>query len=452
MMPAAKTRTALVSVAAAAVLVALKLITGIMVGSLGLVSAGIESSGDVVAAILTLVAIRVGGRPADSDHPYGHARAENLAALGEAAILYGGAGFIVLRGIEALRSATPPELQPSLVVFGVIGIAILIDVWRTVVSMRSAREHSSAAFRSNAFHFGGDLVGTVAVLIGMLFVRAGYPHADAVAALCVACIIVVAATRLTLENVRSLMDQALPEAEAIVRGAIDELGLPIAVERVRLREVGGRHFVEVVAAIPPAAAVTEAHALTDSIETAVEEALPGSDVIVHVEPAATEADLHERVLGAALSVGSVREIHNVAIVDLGDRLDVSLHLKLGGDLSLGAAHAVATRVENAIRAAAPEIERVQTHLEPLDGPLAVAGSEAVSLEADEQRIWRILAHDPSPPRELRFLRTQMGLVVHVTLALTDTTLLEAHQRASDLEARIRATGAAIHDVVIHTEP
>src|ERR1700709_1025379 len=87
-------RTALMSIAAAAVLVALKLGTGLATGSLGLISAGIESSGDVVAAGLTFGATRGGARPADSDHPYGHMRLETLAALGEAAILTGG-GIVV---------------------------------------------------------------------------------------------------------------------------------------------------------------------------------------------------------------------------------------------------------------------------------------------------------------------------------------------------------------------
>ena len=99
---AGQTRTTVVSVAAAALLVVLKLGTGLVSGSLGLVSAGIESSGDVVAALLTLLAVRLAIRPADEDHPYGHRRAENLAALGEAAILAGGGSVVVARRSTAL--------------------------------------------------------------------------------------------------------------------------------------------------------------------------------------------------------------------------------------------------------------------------------------------------------------------------------------------------------------
>src|ERR1700676_1547390 len=97
-------RTTLVSVAAAALLVALKLSVGVLTGSLGLISSGLESSGDVIAATLTFFAVRLGGRPADPEHPYGHRRAENLGALGEAAILLAGGGLVSGEGIPPLLS------------------------------------------------------------------------------------------------------------------------------------------------------------------------------------------------------------------------------------------------------------------------------------------------------------------------------------------------------------
>ena len=99
----ARGRSTLVSVAAATLLVALKLGVGLATGSLGLISGGIESSGDVIAAVLTFFAVRLGGRPADLEHPYGHRRAENLGALGEAAILLAGG---VLVSVEAITRLT----------------------------------------------------------------------------------------------------------------------------------------------------------------------------------------------------------------------------------------------------------------------------------------------------------------------------------------------------------
>jgi cation diffusion facilitator family transporter len=211
------------SVLAAGALVALKLGTGLATGSLALVSAGIESSGDVVAAVLTLFAIRLGGRPADTDHPYGHRRAENLAALGEAAILIGGGVLVVVEAIRRLTGGGEP-FEPHWYVYAVIGLALCIDVSRVVVSLRGAAEYGSAALRSNAFHFAGDMAGSLAVLAGLVAVSAGFPQGDAVAALVVAAIIFSAAFRLIYENARVLMDTTPAEAHARAYAAITDLG------------------------------------------------------------------------------------------------------------------------------------------------------------------------------------------------------------------------------------
>src|SRR3954447_26189543 len=203
----AQSRTALVSIAAATLLVLLKLVTGILTGSLGLISAGIESSGDVVAAVMTFFAIRLGGRPADETHHYGHRRAENLGALGEAAILLAGGTFIVTEAITQL-SRGDHGLEAHWYIFVVLGVALAVDVSRIVVSLRSARKYKSAALRSNAFHFAGDMAGTIAVLCGIAAVAAGFEQGDAIAALVVAAIIFTAASRLVYENARVLMDTA----------------------------------------------------------------------------------------------------------------------------------------------------------------------------------------------------------------------------------------------------
>src|SRR6202011_4626581 len=149
-------RTTLVSIAAAALLVALKLGVGLATGSLGLVSAGIESSGDVVAATLTFFAVRLGGRPADPEHPYGPRRAEHLGALGEAGIRLAGGLFVAVEAIaHLLGGAKPPSIHAYQ--FAVLAVALVVDLSRTIVSRRTARRYRSAALRSNAFHFLGDL-------------------------------------------------------------------------------------------------------------------------------------------------------------------------------------------------------------------------------------------------------------------------------------------------------
>jgi len=442
-------RTALVSVLAACVLIAVKLIAGIDTHSLGLLSEAIHSGTDLVAALLTFFAVGVAARPADPGHAYGHGKAENLAALAEAAILVGASLVIAWRAVAHLIGTTRATVEAEWYALVVIGFVIVVDVSRTLVSLRAARRYQSAALGSNALHFASDLAGSTAVLIGLAGVRAGWKEADSVAALFVAALVLSAAARLMRHNVDVLMDRVPSEAQEAARVAISRVVPPVQLRRLRMRQAAGRQFADVVIGVPSGAAVAQGHAAADAVEAAVHEALPQSDVVVHVEPQGGETILRERVLAAAQRVPQVREIHNLAVLQTDDGTEVSLHLKLPGELALEDAHAVANEVEREITSAVREVASVQTHLEPL----TEAGTGR-SVRRDEGGIAEIVrATTGRSPRELRFLDTDEGLVAFLTLGLDpETTLAEAHRRASEVEERIRRERPEIADVIVHTEP
>ena len=441
-------RTALVSVAAACVLIALKLGTGLATGSLGLISEAVHSGTDLVAALLTLFAVGVAGRPADRGHAYGHGKAEHLAALAEAAILVLVSLFIAYKALGHLLGSAQSEVDATWYALVVIGIVIAVDASRMVVSLRAARRYGSPALQSNALHFGSDLVGSTAVLAGLLLARAGYPDGDSAAALFVAVLVLLAAGRLMRRNVDVLMDRVPAEAENAARRAIEELRPDVQLRRLRMRQAAGRHFADVVIGVSPGAAVGQGHAAADAVEAAVQRALPESDVVVHVEPQ-DEAALRERVHAAALSVPRVREIHNLRLLSVDGGLEVALHLKLPGELSLADAHAVASNVEQAISGAVPGVVSVRTHLEPLREPSA--GAE---VQVDAAAVLRIVRERTGrTPRELRFLQTDDGLVVFLTLGLDPTSpLAEAHAQASEIEEAIRHALPEVADLIVHTEP
>ena len=444
-------RTALVSVAAACVLISLKLATGLATDSLGLVSEAVHSGTDLVAALLTLFAVGVSGRPADRAHPYGHGKAEHLAALAEAGILALASLYISAQALRVLVGSTEPSVDPKWYALLVVLAVMVIDASRMVVSLRASRRYGSPALASNALHFGSDLVGSTAVFFGLLLARAGWREGDAVAALFVAVLVLLAAARLMRGNVDVLMDRVPADAERAARAAIARVEPGVQLRRLRMRQAAGRHFADVVIGVSPAAGVGQGHAAADAVEAAVQSALPEADVVVHVEPAMDDAALRERILAAALTVPRVREMHNVRVVSVDGGLEVSLHLKLPGDLTLDEAHAVASQVEAAIAEAVPDVASVQTHLEPLREP---AAGRAAGSEGDAERIRRIVRERTGAlPREVRFLQTDDGLVAFLTLALdAGSTLAEAHSLASEVEEDIRRDLPGLADVSVHTEP
>jgi len=441
-------------VLAAAALIGLKLGTGLVTGSLGLLSEALHSGTDLIAALLTFFAVGVSGRPADRGHQYGHGKAEHLAALGEGAILVLASIAIVWRAIVRLAGHSTAEVHAEWYALVVIGVVIVIDIFRTVASARAARRYGSVALSSNALHFGSDLGGSVAVLVGLLLVRAGYANADSIAALFVAGLVLVAAVRLMRRNVDVLMDRVPADEEATARRAIAAIEPPVELRRLRMRQAAGRYFADVVIGVSFEQAVGQGHAAADQVEQAVQSALPEADVVVHVEPRGGERATRERAHAAALAVPRVREVHNVSVVSVDSGLEVSLHIKLPGELHLDEAHAIAEEVETAIRAAAPEVSSVQTHLEPLAEESAATRPPPAEVAGDIETVARIVRRETGgDPVELRFLETDEGLVAYLTLRVDGTTpLAVAHAEASRVEELIRRERPEISDVIVHTEP
>ena len=357
-----------------------------------------------------------------------------------------------IEAISHLASSTAP---PSIhwYQFAVIALAVLLDISRLGVSLAAARRFSSPALRGNALHFGADMVGSVAVLAGLVLVHEGVQEGDALAALAVALIILLAAGRLIGENANVLMDRTPDRARAAAERAISELGADVELRRLRLRESAGRYFADVVVSVPPGQAVVEGHRTADLIEGAVEAALPGSDIVVHVEPRRSGLDLRDRVLAIALAEPLVREAHDITIFEQDGTSSVSLHLKFPHDLGLREAHEIAERIEREI-AERPGVAEVQTHLEPLERPLGESPSDgpldALAIAAVRRHV---LARTGAPPRRARMLSTASGRVLFLTVVVDGaSSIAAAHQLAGDLEEELRQLIPDLAEVVVHTEP
>jgi cation diffusion facilitator family transporter len=430
-------RTALVSVAAALVLIAIKLAAGLGANSLALISEAVHSGADLVAALLAFFALRVADRPADADHPYGHGKAEHLSALIEGMMLIVASAVIVYEAIGRLLGSGP-TVSTSPWVFAVVGVVICVDAARAVTSGRGARRHHSAALAAGAVHFASDMAGTLAVLIGLLIVRAGYPAGDAIAALVVAVLVLVASGALLRQNADILLDRASPDDVSAARAAVEALG-DLEVRRLRLRTAAGHHWADIVVAVAPGAALAQAHAVADRVEAALERVLPGVDAVVHVEPGT--GSLVERVRASAQGVERVREVHNVRLIDVEGRIEASLHLKLPADTPLEDADATARQVRAAVRNAAPEIGSVRTHLEPLTASRAgrhadddASGAAARAIRAS------IVAATGVDPSDVQLVDVDAGQVAFVELILPPgISLTDAHIVAA--RARRAAQGA-----------
>src|SRR5215475_11098611 len=208
----AKSRVAAISVFASAGMATAKFVVGIIIGSLALVSEALHSSVDVVATIITWMVVRISDRPADEEHHYGHGKLESISALGVIALLYVLAGGILVESYSRLRDGAPPPVI-SAVPFVVLLIDIAMNFWRARALHRTAHETRSQALAADALHFASDVLGSIAVIIGLVLTGLGFAWGDSVAAIAVAVMISILGLRLGRSTIETLLDRA-PEGVA----------------------------------------------------------------------------------------------------------------------------------------------------------------------------------------------------------------------------------------------
>jgi cation diffusion facilitator family transporter len=286
-----KTAAALNSVGAAVLLTTLKVIVGLWSGSIGILAEAAHSGLDFIAALVTYIAVRAAGRPADAQHQYGHGKIENLSAMIETVLLLATCGWIIHEAVERL-SGKSIHVEASLWAFGVMAVSILVDVTRSRMLKRAALKHRSQALEADALHFSTDVWSSAVVIVGLIAVRiasaqpqwAFLSKADALAALVVAGIVVVVSLQLGMRTIQALLDSAPRGIAAQIKVAVEAIEGVHDCHAVRLRQSGPYYFVDLHVLLDGSQTLDAAHALTDRIESTVQALLPDADVTVHPEP------------------------------------------------------------------------------------------------------------------------------------------------------------------------
>lgn len=451
---------ALSSVIAAIFLTSMKIVVGLLTGSLGILSEAAHSGLDLVAAVVTLFAVRVSGRPADREHTYGHGKVENLSALFETLLLLVTCVWIIYEAIQRLFFKSV-EVEVTIWSFLVMATSIGIDFSRSRALARVAKKYSSQALEADALHFSTDIWSSTVVIAGLFLVRAAesfdipiLAKADALAAMGVAAIVVYVSIQLGRRTVAGLLD-------GIPSGVRDEIirligGFPEVqeVERVRVRHSGPDAFADIVLKIGRDTALERAHDVATRAEASVRQVLPGADVVVQVNPvrSADEGLLaNVRLLAARHGLGA----HGIRIYTARNRRTLELHLEVDDALSVDQAHAQADEFEKELRGILPDLDQVVTHLEPTGDQSAAHPAMRVSA----RRVAQILEELPG---ELGIPFEPHGVTVHYHNGENSVSfhcvvdpkmaMLEAHALTEKIEQALRAQVPNVGRVVIHVEP
>jgi cation diffusion facilitator family transporter len=476
-----KTIVALSSVGAAIGLVSFKIIVALLTGSLGILAEAAHSGLDLVASLITFLAVRIADRPADKTHNYGHTKVENISAFLEAILLLLTALWVIYEALHRLIFHEA-NVDISIWAFLVMFLSIGVDSVRSRVLMRVARKVGSQALEADAINFRADLWSSSIVIVGLFIVwlaqqfslPAWLKQADAIAALGVSLLVIWSSIRLARATFDTLTDRAPDNLGSQLETALSQVEGVIEVRRIRLRRTGNKVFSDVVVAAPRTFTFEQTHSLTESIEQVVHEQvrdlIPEAEVdsVVHIEPTASNQETVTDQIHYLAELQGVHA-HDIHVREVSGRLEADFDLEVQSDMDLQEAHNVATRLEQAVLQSNRLLRRVTTHLEAPDATVVrrqdvthqylqmaahikhIADKIAGSGSAHDIHIYR-----PSTTRSGNLNGSteksdQLDLVLH-TIFDAHIPLSQAHIQAEEIQIALRQAFPQLGSVVIHTEP
>jgi cation diffusion facilitator family transporter len=458
-----KKKAAANSVLAALGLTGMKLVVGLVSGSLGILAEAAHSGLDLVAALVTFIAVSVSDRPADESHPYGHGKVENFSALIETVLLFLTCAWIIYEAVRRMFFRAV-DVNPSLWTFLVVIIAIMIDVSRSRMLYRAAKKHRSQALEADALHFSTDVWSSAVVLGGLGVVWVGRKvlpghagllnRADAVAALGVAFIVLFVSYRLGKRTIDVLLDSAPKGLKEKIAVAADEVEGVLRAGKVRLRQSGAQTFVDMNIEVDRNLSIERTHAIAESVEARIQALVPGADVVIHTDPRESERETMARRIRAIAERNQI-PVHNISVHEDHGEIHVDLHLEVDDHLLLHQAHDLATHIEQDLRADIPAIRRVNTHIESRG--TGVGSGQDVTAEQGplverirvitEAIAGRACCHNVLVRRQ----GDRFAISLHCGFD-RNAPVIEAHRLSSRIEEVLKKEIPKIEHVLIHTEP
>jgi len=447
------------SVLAAIAITTLKVVVGITTGSLGILSEAAHSALDLIAAVITLLSVRVSDKPADAEHQYGHGKVENFSAFIETGLLLLTCVWIVFEAAQRLFFRHV-NIEPSIAAFVVLLISMGVDFWRSRALGRIAAKYDSQALEADALHFSTDIWSSGVVMLGLALVLVGRTSgvtwlrdADPIAALFVAGVVVYVSSRLARRTIDALLDAAPREVRSQIIAAVRKVDGLLEVDRVRIRRAGNRYFADLSVGLARNVTFQRSEQVADAVADAVHTVLPDADVVVHSIPRATRTEnIFDRV--RAVATRHNFNVHDVSVQDLSGLLHVEQHLELDERLSLKEAHDRVSVLETEIRQDVPEISSILTHIESEPATIE-PGDEVVRDAALEKRLKRIAGAFPEilDVHEVRVkhVRGRLYISCHCTMS-DDLSLSRVHDISTELETRFKQEAPELFRVLIHPEP
>jgi len=451
-------KAAALSVLAALVLTILKLVVGYFTNSLGVISEALHSGIDLVAAGITLIAVQKASKQADSDHPYGHGKIENFSALVETVLLWITAGWILF---EALRRIAGEEYaEPNIWGIAVMIVSIVIDYERSRMLYKTAEEFDSQALEADALHFRTDMLSSIVVLIGLIFVSFGFAIGDPLSAIGVSIVILFVSYKLGKRSFDYLIDRAPEGVREEVEVICKEIPGIVSCPRIRARTSGPNLFLDIIVKVDETVTTGEAHHIADTIESKLSDLASNVDVVVHIEPAEIDSEqyikmsIYDQLQVLGRREKDIQSIHNIRVFSMEEGLELAADLEMTPNLTLHDAHSISERIEKEIKRLVPKVKSVTLHMET---SLVEGTAKDITNESQDivHGVHEIVAK-AAPGAECSNVIVRQegeGLSLLIDCKVDGSIPLAASHDISDsIEKKIKDTFSNVITVFIHIEP
>jgi cation diffusion facilitator family transporter len=449
-----KENVALSSVFASLGLTGIKLVVGLLTGSMGILSEAAHSALDLGAAALTYFAVRVSDQPPDEDHPYGHGKIESVSAFIETGLLFLTSAWIIFEAVKRLISHST-EIEVAWYSFAVVIFAIIIDYSRSKALYKVAAETKSQALEADGLHFKSDIYSSAVVLLGLILFKLGFQSADAFAAIGVSLFVLHAGYELGKRTFNVLTDAAPAGILSKLKDIVAQVDGVFGIERLRVRPVGPDLFIDLILNVSRTVPLEQVEKITKNVQEKIKNEIPEADIVVHVNSIAlSNENIVERI--HTIAVNHNLRVHNVEVLDSAKNKMVNFDLEISEDLTLEEAHGKAEHIENTIKSEFGKDTDVAIHLDP-----AKSAAE-VSTELNEEsreKIIKLIMNIPekfeifSEPHKINIQQTNEQIVVSLHGVVDPLTKLkDVHNLSHQIEDWITKNTPGISKAFCHLEP
>ena len=463
-----KQKVVLTSVIAAVFLTAVKMIVGILTGSLGILSEAAHSALDLGAALVTLFAVKISDKPADKEHNYGHGKIESFSALVETLLLLVTCGWIIYEAFGRLffEKAVKIEFGGSIWGIGIMVLSIMINISRARALRKAAKKYGSQAMEADALHFDSDVWSSLVVIGGLICVSiadyykiSALKLGDPLAALGVSVLVIIVSVQLGRRTIDVLLDTApkgmINEVTALASGVegVLEIG------DVRIRPSGPNYFIDLNVGISRNESHRVVHSIVHRLRERLKQQIPNSDIMVSTFPVdvrgETDREVYRTVKNIVDRFPNCSNIHNIHIYEVSGKKHIAIHIEVKERMSLKDSHELSHTISDLIRNKIEDVEDVSVNFEFVEQNHIRA--EDITEDSRDMidaiyglvngSYYNVSCHD------IKVYRQGNGIAVFLHCELNKSLTTEKIELISDeISQKIRDNFSEIEDIHIHVEP